>query len=87
MSASGKLLIVSDAEVVSPICSAKSCRQPAAWVLAWNNPKLHTPDRRKTWAACAEHLDYLSGFLTTRGFLRETVAMTEYDGARTAQPE
>jgi hypothetical protein len=78
---------VNDAEAVSPICSAKGCRQPAAWVLAWNNPKLHTPDRRKTWAACAEHLDYLSTFLSTRGYLRETVAITEYDAARTAQQE
>ena len=29
----------------------------ARWVLAWNNPKLHTPDRRKTWLACDTHLN------------------------------
>ena len=38
-----------------PHCSAKGCRQVAVWVLAWNNPKLHTPERRKTWLACDEH--------------------------------
>jgi hypothetical protein len=47
--------------------------------LAWNNPKLHPPERRKTWAACDAHRDYLSGFLTTRGFLRETVPMADWD--------
>ncbi|MDQ1628598.1 MAG: hypothetical protein QOI54_2342 [Actinomycetota bacterium] len=41
------------------------------WVLSWNNPKLHTPDRRKSWTACEEHLEYLRSFLDTRGFLRE----------------
>jgi hypothetical protein len=69
---------VSDAEAVSPICSAKGCRIPAAWVLSWNNPKLHTATRRKTWTACDEHLDSLSSFLGTRGFLRETLAMDVY---------
>ena len=42
-------------EGTSPVCSAKGCRAAATWVLAWNNPKLHTPDRRKTWTACDEH--------------------------------
>jgi hypothetical protein len=54
------------------ICSAKGCRATAAWALAWNNPKLHEPDRRKTWLACDEHRESLSAFLDTRGFLRET---------------
>jgi hypothetical protein len=57
--------------VDEPICSAKGCRMPAAWALMWNNPKIHTPERRKTWLACAEHRDHLSGFLSARGFLRE----------------
>ncbi len=34
--------------VEPPICSAKGCRENARWSLLWNNPKLHTPDRRKT---------------------------------------
>lgn len=54
------------------LCSAKGCRAPAAWVLAWNNPKLHTPERRKQWLACGEHRSTLSEFLSARGFLRET---------------
>ncbi|MFI5908875.1 hypothetical protein [Dactylosporangium sp. NPDC051541] len=54
------------------ICSAKGCRTEAGWRLLWNNPKLHTPDRRKTWLACDEHRVSLSDFLGARGFLRET---------------
>ncbi|MFB9239137.1 hypothetical protein ACFFWC_27010 [Plantactinospora siamensis] len=54
-----------------PICSARGCRAPAGWALRWNNPRLHTPDRRKTWLACAEHREHLGGFLTARGFLRD----------------
>jgi hypothetical protein len=75
---------VSDAEAVSPICSARSCRAPAVWVLSWNNPKLHTAERRKTWTACDEHLEHLTTFLASRGFLRETLAMDEYLARRTA---
>src|SRR4051812_16645368 len=37
---------------LNPQCSAKGCRAPAVWALRWNNPKLHTPDHRKTWLAC-----------------------------------
>jgi hypothetical protein len=53
------------------LCSAKGCRAAAVWALRWNNPKLHPPERRKTWLACAEHRDSLSAFLSARGFLRE----------------
>jgi hypothetical protein len=60
-----------------PICSAKGCREPGIWALRWNNPKLHTPDRRKTWLACDTHKDHLSGFLGARDFLRE---VTPVDG-------
>lgn len=62
----------------APICSAKGCREPARWVLAWNNPKLHTPDRRKTWLACEEHRESLGAFLDVRGFLKETVPFGEW---------
>ncbi len=55
-------------------CSAKGCRVPAAWQLLWNNPKLHTPDRRKVWLACEEHRPSLSDFLGARGFLRDVEA-------------
>ncbi len=53
------------------VCSAKGCRRPASWALRWNNPKLHPPERRKTWLACDEHREHLSGFLVRRGFLRD----------------
>jgi hypothetical protein len=57
----------------SAICSAKGCRNAAAHELRWNNPKLHTPDRRKTWLACDDHRQSLSDFLSARDFLREVV--------------
>ncbi|MCQ9384300.1 hypothetical protein NQ038_09695 [Brevibacterium sp. 50QC2O2] len=58
-------------------CSAKGCGEPAEWALLWNNPGLHTPERRKVWLACPAHLNHLSQFLDLRGFLRDTVAVTE----------
>jgi predicted Fe-S protein YdhL (DUF1289 family) len=54
------------------LCSAKGCSRSAAVALRWNNPKLHPPERRKTWLACDEHETSLSQFLDARGFLRET---------------
>jgi len=54
-------------------CSSRGCGQPATWQLRWNNPKIHTPDRRKTWLACDEHKESLSDFLARRSFLREVV--------------
>ena len=53
------------------VCSAKGCPATASYDLRWNNPKIHTPDRRKHWLACPEHRDSLSTFLSARGFLRE----------------
>ena len=61
-----------DATVEDDVCSAKGCREPAAWQLRWNNPRLHPPERRKTWLACEEHRASLGDFLSSRGFLRET---------------
>lgn len=61
-----------DTEDPDLICSAKGCTAPATWSLLWNNPKLHTPDRRKTWLACEAHKASLSDFLGARGFLKET---------------
>ena len=57
---------------VPPVCSAKGCQAEARWTLLWNNPKLHTPDRRKEWLACENHRESLSAFLGVRGFLKET---------------
>ena len=58
-----------------PICSAKGCRKPATRALRWNNPRIHPPERRKTWLACDDHRAYLSEFLTARQFLRETAPL------------
>ena len=55
------------------VCSAKGCTAPASWRLLWNNPKLHTPDRRKEWLACDDHRESLGQFLSARGFLKDTV--------------
>jgi hypothetical protein len=57
------------------ICSAKGCQQPARWTLLWNNPKIHTPDREKSWLACDEHRDHLADFLGRRGFFRRYEAL------------
>ena len=59
------------------VCSAKGCQEQADWALVWNNPKLHTPDRRKTWLACEQHRPSLADFLGARGFLLEVVAADE----------
>ena len=58
---------------MTDVCSAKSCQLGAVWALLWNNPKLHTPERRKVWLACDEHRESLSEFLGARSFLIEVV--------------
>ncbi|MER5221333.1 hypothetical protein [Streptomyces flaveus] len=73
------ILNIPGSDPASPICSAKGCRADAVWVLAWNNPKLHTPDRRKTWLACEEHREHLSKFLGVRGFLKDVVSLEDWD--------
>jgi hypothetical protein len=55
------------------VCSARGCRAEATWALLWNNPKLHTPDRRKVWLACDEHRERLTQFLDVRGFVKDVV--------------
>jgi hypothetical protein len=59
------------------VCSAKGCQETAIWALVWNNPRLHTPDRRKSWLACDSHREHLADFLGARGFLREVVPATQ----------
>jgi hypothetical protein len=54
-------------------CSARGCTEQATWKLLWNNPRLHTEERRKTWLACEAHRESLADFLTARSFLRDTV--------------
>ncbi|NYI03324.1 hypothetical protein [Allostreptomyces psammosilenae] len=70
-----------------PVCSAKGCRVAAVWVLAWNNPKLHTPERRKTWLACEAHREQLSRFLDVRSFLKDVVTLEDWERAHPAEGE
>lgn len=56
-------------------CSRKACRSEASWQLLWNNPKIHTPERRKIWLACNDHRDWLEDYLQTRGLWKETVEL------------
>jgi hypothetical protein len=63
------------------VCSSRGCRAEAAWGLLWNNPKLHTAERRKVWLACDEHRVRLSEFLEVRGFLRGAVPVDELEVA------
>lgn len=57
----------------SELCSAKGCQDSGSWELQWNNPKIHTADRRKIWLACETHKQSLSDFLGARGFLKDVV--------------
>lgn len=62
-------------------CSRRGCLAPARWALLWNNPSIHTPDRRKTWLACEDHRQYLSEFLGARSFLKDVVEHVPADPA------
>jgi hypothetical protein len=66
---------------MSLTCSARGCSTDAVWALRWNNPRLHTPERRKTWLACDDHRESLSSFLSARGFLKEVEPAEAADAA------
>ena len=66
-----------DAKSEELLCSAKGCRAQAEHELRWNNPKIHTPDRRKVWLACEQHREQLSHFLDLRGFLRDVAPISD----------
>lgn len=57
------------------VCSSRGCRAGATYDLQWNNPRIHTEDRRKHWLACDEHRGSLSEFLSARGFLRDVLQL------------
>ncbi|MGO4248780.1 hypothetical protein AB4Y87_16340 [Paenarthrobacter sp. RAF54_2] len=63
------------------LCSRKGCREGAAWQLLWNNPRIHTPERRKVWLSCNEHREWLEDYLQTRGLWKETVPFEADDAA------
>lgn len=62
-----------DATQAPEKCSRKGCRAAASYKILWNNPKIHTPDRRKVWLACQEHRDWLANYLEQRGMLKDVV--------------
>ena len=57
------------------LCSARGCTDVADYDLQWNNPKIHTPDRRKHWLACGEHRPSLADYLSARGLLRDVLPL------------
>lgn len=61
------------------ICSRAGCRVAARWRVEWRNPRIHPPERRKTWTACDEHVDYLRGFLASRSFPVEVGTLGEVE--------
>jgi hypothetical protein len=65
----------------SVVCSAKGCREVASHAVVWNNPKLHSADRRKVWLACDDHRQSLADFVGLRGFLIEVIPVEELTDA------
>ena len=61
------------------VCSARGCRAEPAWGVLWNNPRLHTPERRKVWLACEAHREHLTEYLRVRDFLRDVVPVDELE--------
>lgn len=57
-----------DVESSTPMCSRAGCNAPADWNVNWRNPRIHGPERVKVWLACAEHREFLEGYLSSRGF-------------------
>lgn len=56
------------------ICSRTGCRAPASWQVQWRNPRIHSPERRKIWTACDDHVAYLRDYLAARDFPVDVVA-------------
>ncbi len=61
------------------VCSAKGCRATAQWAVRWNNPRIHTAERRKVWLACSDHREHLEEHLRARSFWHDTVGVTELE--------
>ncbi|RKR74172.1 hypothetical protein C8E83_1280 [Frondihabitans australicus] len=61
----------------TPQCSRAGCRLDATRAVHWRNPRIHGPERVKTWAACESHVEYLEGFLRSRDFPVVVTALGE----------
>ena len=53
---------------MSATCSRAGCETVADWAVHWRNPRIHGPERVKTWAACDEHRGFLHDYLANRDF-------------------
>ena len=62
-------------DIEGAVCSRAGCHSPARWVITWRNPRIHTAERRKHWAACDDHVDYLRGYLAARDFPLEVATL------------
>lgn len=58
-------------------CSRAGCRSAAQWRVEWRNPRIHSADRRKVWAACDEHVAFLRDYLSSRSFPVEVLRLEE----------
>ncbi|MGH3560642.1 MAG: hypothetical protein ACRDTN_02250 [Mycobacterium sp.] len=47
--------------------------------MLWNNPKIHTPERRKVWLTCDDHRQYFRDYLSSRNFLKNEVPVDELE--------
>ncbi|MGO1181979.1 MAG: hypothetical protein ACTHZ5_05770 [Micrococcaceae bacterium] len=61
----------------APQCSRRGCTDDAQWKVLWNNPRIHTPERRKVWLACENHREWLCEYLESRGLLKSCEPLTE----------
>lgn len=65
-------------------CSRAGCRADAAWQVIWRNPRIHSSDRRKIWAACDAHVAYLRDYLAARDFPVEVAPLPASGAEATA---
>ncbi|MFT4219527.1 MAG: hypothetical protein QM611_03285 [Microbacterium sp.] len=68
-------------EVDGAVCSRAGCRADAVWLVEWRNPRIHSANRVKAWAACDSHVAYLRDFLAARDF---PVAVRRLDALQSA---
>lgn len=68
-------MILSSDEPDALVCSRAGCAETASWRIEWRNPKIHAEDRRKTWLACQEHVEFLREFLAARDFPVQVLAI------------
>ena len=61
------------------ICSRQGCTADATFGMLWNNPKLHTPQRRKVWLTCPEHQEDFRLYLSSRNFLKDEVPVADLE--------